>query len=154
MSEITEAVKSAIKAGEKDRKELIRIAKEKGASQRYACKIIRKYFGPIAVPKTAKPNGMKRGEFLNKFDDNTRTRNAIKTGLVTLAGETPEEDDILEDARFRLERCDNAVAAGFRSIAEEPEFAKYQFKVGSKVFWSTERTRNWALQNVSRARGV
>lgn len=106
--------------------------------------------------KVSAPRGdsMNRTAFLAKYDDNTRIRNAIKKGLPTLTGAKAEDDDILEEVKFRLERCDCPNAVGFRPIAEEPEFAKHQFRVGDKIFWTTMRTREWALQSVTRAREV
>ena len=99
--------------------------------------------------------GLSRSQLRDKFDANTKARNAIRRGLGTLIeAENPEDDPILDEAQFRSERCGDINTIGFRRIADEPEFVKYQFLVGGKVFWTTPRTKIWALENVSRARDL
>lgn len=99
--------------------------------------------------------GISRAQLRDKFDLNTRIRNAIKRGLATLVeAEDPEDDPILDEGQFRSERCGDMNVTGFRRIAEEPEFLAHQFRVGEKIFWTTPRTKQWALENVSRARDV
>lgn len=97
---------------------------------------------------------MNRSAFLAKYDDNTRIRNAIKKGLATLAKPKAEDDDIIEEIKFRIERCNCSNAIGFRPIAQEPEFTKHQFRVADKIFWTTTRNKEWALRNVTKAREV
>lgn len=99
--------------------------------------------------------GISRSQLKDKFDANTRNRNAIRRGLQTISeSENPEDDPILDEAQFRSERCGDLNTIGFRRIADEPEFLDYQFKVGDKVFWTTPRTKQWALGNVSRAKDL
>jgi len=100
-------------------------------------------------------SGISRSQLKDKFDSNTKARNAIRRGLETLVEmENPEDDPILDEAQFRSERCGDVNTVGFRRIADEPEFIKYQFRVGDKIFWTTLRTKQWALENVSRARDI
>lgn len=103
-----------------------------------------------------KVNGkcMKRRDFLSKYDENTIIREAIDKGLSTLKGSNPDDDDILENVEFRMNRCECTHAVGFQAIAQEPQYRRHQFKQGQKIFWTTERTKKWALENVSRAREV
>ena len=134
-----------------------RTVQELGISNRRAHYVYHSVIDEVA-PRPPKPiinGGMTRQQFLSKYDVNTKSREAIRRGLETLIEkENPNEDDILEDAQFRTERCGDPNAAGWRGIASEPEFLRFQFKVGEKVFWTTPRTRQWALESVSKAREV
>ena len=108
---------------------------------------------PDAQPHIQK--SMNRVQFLSRYDINTKTRDAIRQGVQTLKeSEMPEEDEILEDADFRLDRCGNVNLQVYRKIANETEFSKFQFNVADKVFWTTIRQRNWAIENVPRAKEV
>ena len=103
----------------------------------------------IKNPKKA----MNRADFMAKHDTATKTRLAIQKAASTLIeSEDPNEDPILEDAEFRLERCIGANTAIFRRVAEEPEFRQFQFRQGDKIFWTTPRTKRWAIEEVSKAR--
>lgn len=103
----------------------------------------------------ARKSGMTRSQFMAKYDYNTRIREAIRKGIVSLTEQDkPENDVILEESEFRLHRCENIPVNGFKQIARESEFLKYQFKIGEKVFWTTTRQRKWALENIMRAREV
>jgi len=100
---------------------------------------------------------MNREQFMTKYDIRTRQEAAIKEGvkrLKEMANDRPEDDPILGDQEFKQECCGGVLSQGFRSVAEQREFLQYQFKVGEKVFWTTPRTKKWALANVSRARDL
>lgn len=94
--------------------------------------------------------GFSKNEFCEHFDENSKIRSAIRKGVLTLT----DDDEILEDARFRQNRCDNPPVSGWRRIAEEQEFTKYQFRAGNKIWWTTPKTKEWALINVSKARDL
>lgn len=96
---------------------------------------------------------MNRSEFMAKHDPATKTRLAIQRGILTLVeAELSDEDPILENTEFRLDRCIGVNIQLFRSVADEPEFRDNQFRQGDKIFWTTKRTKRWALEHVSRAR--
>lgn len=108
-----------------------------------------------SVKRKKSSSGMNRTQLLEKFDINTKLRSAIRKGIATLTEEpNPEEDGTIEDIEFRMERCESHNAIGFRKIAEEPEFHKYQFKISDKVFWTTPRNKKWALENIRTARDI
>ena len=108
-----------------------------------------------ASAEMVKARPMNRAQFLSKYDINTKTREAIRRGINTLTEqEIPEQDEILEDSDFRLERCGDASLAVYRKIANEQEFKELQFGIGDKIFWATKRQRNWAIENVPRAKEI
>lgn len=100
---------------------------------------------------------MTREQFMTKYDIRTRQEAAIREGLKRLtdmAGKNPEDDPIFGDQEFRNECCGGVLSQGFRTVAEQKEFIKYQFKVSEKVFWTLPRSKRWALENVSKARDM
>ena len=100
---------------------------------------------PIQQRKPARRiAGMSRNQFAAKYDNDTRIRVAIQAGVATLT----DPDEILEDQEFRSSRCANIHINHFRQIAEEPEFTKYQFRKGSRVFWANPATVKWAIETV------
>jgi len=104
-------------------------------------------------PAKNKRTGMTRGQFAAQYDCNTKIRDAIQRGIQQLMrSENPEDDMILKDTEFRAELCGNVAAMGWRQIAGEQEFLKYQFRSRQDIFWTTPRTKKWALENVSNAR--
>lgn len=108
-------------------------------------------------PATArgKHGGLTRGEFMARHDPTTRARLAIRAGIERMpVGESADQDEILDDATFRTEFCDRLPAAGFRTVAEEPEFTAYQFRVGDRIYWTTPRNKEWLLRKNSRARDL
>jgi len=105
---------------------------------------------PGTVPQS---KSMNRSGFLSKYDVNTRTREALRRGIKTLKeAEDPADDEILEDPSFRQERCDDVSLQAYRAVANEDEFIRYQFRIGDKVMWTTPRQRQWAIDNVTKAR--
>lgn len=107
------------------------------------------------VSKKNKPGVFDRSSLKSKYDHNTRIREGIREGLKTLTEDCdPEEDPIFDDAEFRTQKCDNAPTNGWRQIANEAEFQDYQFYIKNKVFWTTPRTKQWALDNISKARDL
>jgi len=117
------------------------------------CKM--KTFNKPDVAVITKPKAMNRADFLSKYDLNTKTREAIRRGIKTIhEQENSEEDELLEDSEFRLDRCGDASVSAFRRIANEPEFRDYQFSVGDRIFWTTARQKQWAIESVPRAKEV
>jgi len=97
--------------------------------------------------------GMNRTQLLERYDVNTKLRNALQSGVATLIEQAnPEDDESLEDVEFRMDRCQSNNVAGWRTIAAEPEFAKYQFRISDKIFWTTPRNVEWAIENIRTAR--
>lgn len=102
-----------------------------------------------------KRSGLTRGEFMARYDTTTRTRLAIRTGIQRMpVGESADQDEILDDATFRTEFCDRVPAVGFRSVAEEPEFTAYQFRVGDRIYWTSPRNKEWLLRKNNRVRDL
>lgn len=107
------------------------------------------------VKKRRPTRAMNRAQFMSKYDEDTRVREAVKMGIATLCEDGPAEDDeIVEDAEFRMERCGGVATGRWRYITDEPEFKPYRFESGGKRFWTTPRTKKWALANVSKAKDV
>ena len=99
--------------------------------------------------------GLTLNQLKSKHDTNTRVRESIRRGLKTIVEQDdPREDEIVEEARFRSERCGDTVITGFRGIAEEAEFIDHQFRIGDKFFWTTKRMKPIALQEISKARDL
>jgi len=108
---------------------------------------------PSAQPAKKSTSSMNRSQFLSKYDTSTKTRDAIRRAVSTLIEEDdPEKDQIVEDVDFRMNRCDNVSIQFYRQTANEPEFEKYQFRMGDKIFWTTPRQVQWAVENVPKAR--
>ena len=108
--------------------------------------------GQAAPPFATKVNGrhklgMTRADFVAAFDTDTRIRTSLRLGLATLI----DNEQIIEDAEFRTERCRRAPSSGWRKISDEPEFAKHRFNVKGRYFWATIATVRWALNNVEGA---
>lgn len=103
----------------------------------------------MKAPKGA----MTRKSFLSKYDEDTKVRESVKRGLVILL-DSPgaESDHIVKDVEFRMEYCQCNHAVGWKTITQEPQFRKYQFRSGQDIFWTAPRTKEWALANVSKAR--
>lgn len=96
---------------------------------------------------------MTRSAFLSRFDDDVRIREAIRAGVKSLVTVTkPDDDIILAENDFRLERCGSVPPTLFGRVAREEEFRKYRFRSKGRVFWTTPRTKKWALEHVSSAR--
>ena len=95
------------------------------------------------TPVCTKKAGLSREQFAASFDNDTRVRNALRVGVASL-----NDDSIIEDAEFRVERCKRAPTNGWRKISEEPEFAPYRFTTRGRVFWGSVETKQWALENV------
>ena len=109
--------------------------------------------GRKGLKNRSEGRSMNRSEFMAKHDPATKTRLAIQKGILTLVeAENPDEDPILENTEFRLDRCTGVNVQLFRSVADEPQFRDNQFRQGDKIFWTTKRTKRWALEHVSRAR--
>ena len=102
----------------------------------------RALIGGTSVAFKMKPGAMTRSEFKSKFDHDTRTREAIKRGINTIMG----PDEIVDDASFRS-RC-GAGTPGWRLVASEQQFRKYQWQTNGKVFWGHPTTKAWALREV------
>jgi hypothetical protein len=105
----------------------------------------------------AKQCGLTRSELMSKYDDSTRAREAIRSGIERFLKNLPataEEDAIIEESRFKSDFCDNVVSPAFKVVASESEFKKYRFRIGDKIFWTTPRTKGWAILNISKAREV
>lgn len=91
--------------------------------------------------------GVSRQEFAQTYDFSTRTRVALRLVVKTLgSNEYVRDNDIRQEC--------GASGNGWRTIAEEAEFLPYQFKVESRVFWSSPRGVAWALENVAKARSL
>jgi len=86
-------------------------------------------------------------DFRSQFDSYTRTREAIQRGLEQL-----EENSVVRDTDFRQEFCGLAPANGWRQVAEEEQFRKYQFLCGGKIWWGTPNTVKKAINMVSKAK--
>ena len=111
----------------------------------------------IAARKPSSPKlhgkGMNREQLLEKYDINTRLRNALQDGVATIVEQpNPVDDETIEDVEFRMERCQSSNVAGWRTIVAEPEFAQYQFRIGDKTFWTTPRNVEWAIEHIRTAR--
>jgi hypothetical protein len=102
---------------------------------------------PSSATKTVRHRGLSRSQFAAAFDNDTRCRLALRSGVVTLT----DDEEIIDDAQFRTERCKHAPTSGWRRISEEAEFAKFRFSARGKIFWSTQTTKRWALANVEGA---
>ena len=110
-----------------------------------------KRLGKPTRSSTPKGKGLSRESFREKFDQDTRLREAIRRGVATLTN----DEEILRESDFRSDRCESVPTAGFRQVAAEDEFRKYRFTTGSDEFhWTTPATKQWALKNVSKARDV
>ena len=96
----------------------------------------------------AKRRGLSRQEFAEQNDYATKCRLAIRRVVKSL-----NRDEILKDADFRTE-CGVSLHSSWRSIAEAPEFHKYQFKFDDRYWWACPETVKWALENVAKARGL
>jgi len=97
--------------------------------------------------------GMNREQLLERYDVNTKLRSALQAGVTTIVEQPdPADDETIEDVEFRMERCQSSNVAGWRTIAAEPEFAQYQFRIGDKTFWTTPRNVEWAIENIRTAR--
>jgi hypothetical protein len=105
---------------------------------------------PTSAPtkRVRRSKGLSRAQFAATFDNDTR----IRTFVVAAVKSLTNEDEILEDSQFRVERCQKASLTGWRTITAEPEFAQYRFEVKNKIFWTTPTTRKWALENVEGAK--
>lgn len=117
--------------------------------------------GDDPAPASASKPSKKRSSTMNrrslqaKYDHNTKIREGIRAGVRTLVNaDEPEDDDVIADSDFRRDRCGNVPTSGYRQIANEDEFRSYQFAVRGKVYWTTKRTKKWALQNISTARDI
>lgn len=113
---------------------------------------------PSSTSKSSKKNRrgtISRRALQAKYDHNTKIREGIRAGVRTLVNaDEPEDDDVIADSDFRRERCGNVPTNGYRTIANEDEFRDYQFLVRGTVYWTTRRTKKWALNNISTAREV
>jgi len=105
--------------------------------------------GGTAKKKTSRGRSMSRQAFLSQFDEDTRARESIRTGLASLL-----DDELLRDSEFRTDRCEYSNATNWRRITEEDEFLPFQFRCDNKVWWATKATVQWALKNVARAKGM
>jgi len=101
---------------------------------------------PRLIPRKGRTS-MTRSAFAALYDNETRTRNSIHAGVATLV----DDDEIIDDAHFRTERCKHGSVNGWRVISEDPAFLKYRFQVRGKVFWTTPKTKTWALANIEGA---
>ena len=107
---------------------------------------------PLDIPQKKPAASMTRSQFLSKFDINTKTREALRRGVATLTeSDNSEDDEILEDSEFRLDRCHDVSLQVYRKIANEPEFKNYQFRMGDRILWTTPRQHIWAIENVTKA---
>jgi hypothetical protein len=150
-------ISMANKPTELKRDEAIALVKKHGgiaaAAAAYGCnrstvsRVINGHRSDFCAKGRAKGRSFSRDEFAASFDNDTRTRLALRGGVASLE----DDDEILEDADFRASRCRQAHATSWRRIGEESEFAKHRFIVKGKVFWSTVATRKWALQTVEGA---
>jgi len=100
------------------------------------------------LKKSSLGAGLSRGEFLSKYDVETRMRECISKGIAQLIN----DNQIYDESEFRTQLCDSAPTNGFNQVASEPAFAKYRWMIKGKRFWSTPATKEWALTNVSGAR--
>ena len=115
-----------------------------------------KLSSPPSVKKSSsaksKMIGMTKTQFREKYDFNTKIRKAIVEGIKLLSD--GQGDKIVPDSEFRVELCGNVAANGFRQIANEEKFRKYQFRSKGEIFWSTPKGKQWALEEVSSARDL
>ena len=100
-------------------------------------------------PRTRRSKGLSRAQFAATYDGDTRTRTFVETAVQTLT----DDEVILDDAQFRVERCHKASTGNWRTITSEPAFTKYRFEVKGKVFWTSPTTKKWALENIEGAKG-
>lgn len=89
--------------------------------------------------------GLSREQFANTFDGDTRIRNSLTKVVAWLDA----QDEIFDDAQVRA-KC-SCPTSGWRMVAVEPEFKKYQFCIKNRLFWASRATRSWALNNVQGA---
>jgi hypothetical protein len=152
-------VKKTIRAYEKHKRNATWAAKELGIGpSTMRGRIIRlKQQGRIKedIKPVRKPTGKKKGtgnkamtrqEFMSIYDTNTKIREGIRRGLKALTG-----DDVVRDVDFRTDWCGVSNATGWRSVAEEEEFAEYQF-VCDGVRWALPETVEWAVESIPKAR--
>jgi hypothetical protein len=95
------------------------------------------------APRKKKASALSRSAFANKFDTETKTRNAVRFGMLKLDA----SEDILSDSEFRTAVCE-ASTAGWRDITAEEEFNSHRFAVKGQIFWGSVDTKKWALTNV------
>jgi len=105
---------------------------------------------PNTVTKRRKDHVLSRSQFAAQFDRDTRLRTAILKGIATL----DDEDEILNEATFRVDRCGSPPSGGWRDVAAEPQFKQYQFIAGGQVHWAHPSTKKWALAAVQGARDI
>jgi len=109
--------------------------------------------GPVSRSKPKqkkdKPSGFSREEFRARFDDATSIRLAIETALKELA-----VDEIVPDSQFRQERCHRSSPSGWRDVADADEFSNNQFRCDGKIWWATEDTVWWALDNIGKVKSL
>lgn len=98
--------------------------------------------------KSKKKMAFSREQFVSEFDADTKTRQAIRAGLAQL------EDEIVPDAAFRQDYCENAATAGWRAVCGEHEFHGHRLAVSSSIFWGSKESVKWALQNVHNAKAI
>lgn len=126
-----------------------------GCSWSELVSLAEKRYRSKANDKTKKV-GMTRSSFMKEFDDTARIREVVRSATKTLTSNfnssTPEDDVILSEFEFRVDWCGNVPAPRFGRVAREEEFSKYRFRSKGKIFWTTPRTKKWALENVSSAR--
>lgn len=98
-----------------------------------------------AKPSHKRKLGLSRDAFLAAYDTDTQTRLAVRKALAEMS-----EDCVVKDAEFRA-RC-GSHASGWRHVADEPEFRKYQFKLSQELFWALPETIRWAKSKNPRVR--
>ena len=98
---------------------------------------------------SSKKGTMSLDEFKSQFDNYTRIRKAIEESLRSL-----EDNQVVKDVDFRIYLCGIGSTNGWRQVAEEEEFSKYQFQCDGKIWWATEKTVQEVLRTVSKARSL
>lgn len=99
-------------------------------------------------PFGARVRGLSKEALAEKFDYNTKCRVSLQKALKKIP-----KGVVWSDKEMR-EECGVSNNHGWRDVAEEEDFLKYQFSVGGDrhVFWARPETVKWACQNIAKAK--
>ncbi len=102
----------------------------------------------IRIPNEESP-GVSREDFRLQFEPEVRIREAIRKGLAEL-----ERDVVLSDMEFRVKVCGISSNSEWNQVVNDDEFKLYQFTCDGKIWWATEKSVEWILENVSKAEAM
>lgn len=100
---------------------------------------------PAETPSARR--GMSKEMLAERYDYKTKARAAIARALKRLP-----LGQVWSDSDMRSE-CGVNAQAGWREVAEESQFAAYQFRIGDNGYWWAQpKTVAWACTNIAKAR--